>query len=58
MFTRGPDVNLNIKQESMDDDGDDGTKSLSNGTNAEKSKTKQQLIGESLLCHICREVIF
>jgi hypothetical protein len=55
---RGPDVNLNIKQEAMDDDGDGETKCWTNGTNAEKSKTKQQLVGESLLCRILKEVIF
>lgn len=52
----GPDVNLNIKQEAMDDD--DETKCWTNGTDAEKSKTKQQLVGESLLSHILKEVIF
>jgi hypothetical protein len=55
---RGPDVNLNIKQEAVEDDGDDGTKCWTNGTDTEKSKTKEQLTGESLLCHILREVIF
>lgn len=52
---RGPDVNLSIKQETMDDD--DGTKCWTNGIDAEKSKTKQQLVGESLLYHVLREVI-
>ncbi|KDR13452.1 X-ray repair cross-complementing protein 5 [Zootermopsis nevadensis] len=49
----GPDVNLSIKQETMDDD--DGTKCWTNGIDAEKSKTKQQLVGESLLYHVLRE---
>jgi hypothetical protein len=53
---RGPDINLNVKQEAMDID--DETKFWTNGTNAEKPKTKQQLVGESLLSHILREVIF
>jgi hypothetical protein len=52
---RGPDINLNVKQEAMDDDE---TKCWTNGTDAEKPKTKQQLIGESLLSHILKEVIF
>jgi hypothetical protein len=37
---------------------DDETKCWTNGTDAEKSKTKQQLVGESLLGHILKEVIF
>jgi hypothetical protein len=37
---------------------DDETKCWTNGTDAEKSKTKQQLAGESLLSHILKEVIF
>jgi hypothetical protein len=52
---RGPDINLNVKQEAMDD-GE--TKCWNNGTDAEKSKTKQQIVGESLLSHILNEVIF
>jgi hypothetical protein len=58
---RGPDINLDTKQEDMDDDDDDDddkTKCWSNGTDAEKSKTEQQLLGESLITHILREVIF
>ncbi|PNF22249.1 hypothetical protein B7P43_G02949 [Cryptotermes secundus] len=53
----GPDINLNVKHEAIDDD-DDKTKCWTNGTDAEKSKTKQQLVGESLLSHILKEVIF
>jgi hypothetical protein len=41
-----------------DDDDDDETKHWTNCNDAEKSKTKQQLIGESVLSHILREVIF
>lgn len=48
----GPDINLNVKQEDMNDDG---TKCWTNGTDAEKTKTKQQLVGESLLGHILKE---
>ncbi|PNF22251.1 X-ray repair cross-complementing protein 5 [Cryptotermes secundus] len=50
----GPDINLNVKHEAIDDD-DDKTKCWTNGTDAEKSKTKQQLVGESLLSHILKE---
>jgi hypothetical protein len=51
---RGPDINLNVKQEAMDDEE---TKCWTNGTDPEKSKTKQQLDGESLLSHILNEVM-
>jgi hypothetical protein len=54
---RGPDINLNVKQEAMNDDDDDDTKCWTNGTHTEKSKTKQQLVGESILSHILNEVI-
>uniref|UniRef100_A0A2Z5TTK7 ATP-dependent DNA helicase II subunit 2 n=1 Tax=Reticulitermes speratus TaxID=60591 RepID=A0A2Z5TTK7_9NEOP len=53
----GPDINLNIREEAMDedDDNDDETKYWTNGNDAEKSKSKQQCVGESVLSHILRE---
>jgi hypothetical protein len=53
---RGPDINLNIKEEAADDDGE--TKCWANGNDAEKSKSKQQLDGEMVLSSILREVLF
>jgi hypothetical protein len=53
---RGPDINLNIKKEAADDDGE--TKCWTNGNDDEKSKSKQQLDGESVLSNILREVNF
>lgn len=53
---RGPDINLNIKEEAMDDDGE--TKCRTNGNDTEKSKSKQQLYGGMVLRDILREVIF
>lgn len=51
---------MNIREEAMDDDDDDNddeTKYWTNGNDAEKSKSKQQCVGESVLSHILREVI-
>lgn len=42
----------------MDDDDDGETKYWTNGNDAEKSKSKQQSVGGSVLSHILREVIF
>jgi hypothetical protein len=53
---RGPDINLNIKEEAMDDD--DEKKCWTNGNDIEKSKSKQQLDGEMILRNILREVLF
>jgi len=53
---RGPDINLNIKEEAADDD--DETKCWTNGNDAEKSKSKQQLDGEMVLSSILRQVLF
>jgi hypothetical protein len=53
---RGPDINLNIKEEAADDD--DETKCWTNGNDAVKSKSKQQLDGEMVLSSILREVLF
>jgi len=53
---RGPDINLNIKEEAADDDGE--MKCWTNGNDTEKSKSKQQLDGETVLSNILREVLF
>jgi hypothetical protein len=42
-------------KEELDDDGE--TKCWTNGNDAEKSKSKQQLAGESVLRNILREVL-
>jgi hypothetical protein len=52
---RGPDINLNITEE-PDDDGE--MKCWTNGNDTEKSKSKQQLAGESVLSKILNEVLF
>jgi len=53
---RGPDTNLNVKEEAADDDGE--TKCWTNGNDTEKSKSKQQKDGEMVLSNILREVLF
>jgi hypothetical protein len=53
---RGPDINLNIKEEDADDDGE--MKCWADGNDADKSKSKQQLDGETVLRNILREVVF
>jgi hypothetical protein len=50
---RGPDINLNIKEELEDDDD---MKCWTNGNDTEKSKSKQQLAGELVLRNILKEV--
>ena len=53
---RGPDINLNIKEEAVDDDGE--TKYWTNGNDIEKSKSKEKLDGELVLRNILKEVLF
>jgi hypothetical protein len=53
---RGPDINLNIKEEDADDE--DETKCWTNGNDADKNKSKQQLDGETVLRNILRQVLF
>jgi len=53
---RGPDIDWNVKEEAMDDDGE--TKCLTNGNDTEKSESKQQMDGGMVLRNILREVLF